>query len=59
MAETGEQMNKYTKKSSDVVSCKYRGHAIECPKADFRAEICERCGWNPMIEADRKAKLKK
>lgn len=52
-------MNKYTKKSSDVVSCKYRGHAIECPKADFRAEICERCGWNPLVEADRKAKQKK
>ena len=51
--------NGHLKKSYDTVSCKFRGPWIECPRGDIKAGMCDRCGWNPMVEAERIARLKK
>ena len=50
-------MNKNVKKvtSADTVPCKFRGKWVECPKVDIKRSVCECCGWNPVIEAERKA----
>lgn len=34
--------------------CKFNAH-IDC----FDTSLCKKCGWNPDVEAKRKAKLKK
>jgi hypothetical protein len=47
------------KKQNDTIPCKFRGEHIECPRPDFRAGFCKYCGWNPLVEADRKAKVMK
>lgn len=54
-------MNKNVKKvtSAETVPCKYRGKHVECPKSDFKRNLCEYCGWNPIIEAARKARIVK
>lgn len=49
----------HLRKSTDTIACKYRGASIECPKADFKAELCCRCGWNPIIEQERKERLER
>ena len=50
-------MNKNLKKfsSAETVPCKFRGKWVECPQGDIRAKLCECCGWNPVVEAERKA----
>ena len=52
-------MNKNVKKvsSAATIPCKFRGAAVECPKSDFRIGLCETCGWNPLVEADRKVRV--
>lgn len=52
-------MNKNVKKvsSAATVPCKFRGTGIECPKSDFRRGLCESCGWNPLVEAERKKEV--
>ena len=47
------------RKDNETVKCKYRGSSIECPKADFRADMCDRCGWNPLVEMHRIDNAKK
>lgn len=51
-------MNKNLKKvpSADTVPCKFRGKWVECPQGDIRAKLCECCGWNPVVEAERKVR---
>ena len=59
MREIPTYANGNLRKANDTVSCKFRGVGIECPRGDFRAGLCEVCGWNPLIEADRIARLRK
>lgn len=53
-------MNKNLKRTPtvDVVSCKFRGHWVECSKYDLADNKCVNCGWNPDIEDKRKAVIK-
>ena len=32
------------RKENETVRCKYRGQNIECPKCDYKAGMCDRCG---------------
>lgn len=60
VAEAGvEIMRNSIKKvsSAATVPCKYRGTGIECPNSDFRRGLCESCGWNPLVEAERIAEI--
>lgn len=45
--------------SSATVPCKFRGPGIECPREEFMTEKCNTCGWNPTVEAERIARLKR
>ena len=42
----------------DLISCKFRGAAVNCSASDFAAGACATCGWNPLVEAEREARLK-
>ena len=39
-----------------VAMCQYRKTGVECPLKD---RDCEVCGWNPKVETNRIARLKK
>lgn len=46
------------RKENETVRCKYRGQNIECPNGDYKAGMCDRCGWNPLVEMKRIEKAK-
>lgn len=41
----------------EIVSCRFRGRWIECTRAECRRNACDNCGWNPMVETKRIAKM--
>lgn len=51
--------NGHLKKPSDPIPCKFRAAGIDCEKADLKAGMCARCGWNPMVEMNRIDEAKK
>ena len=51
--------NGHLKKPCNAIACKYRGAGVECEKADLKAGMCEKCGWNPLIEMHRIEEAKK
>ena len=53
-------MNKNLKKVASAATepCKFRGKWVECPKSDYSRNVCGACGWNPLVEASRKAVMK-
>lgn len=39
--------------SSQSVICEFRGTGVECPRSDYAAGKCDKCGWNPAVEEKR------
>lgn len=35
------------------MSCIYRANKIDCSQGN-KAGVCEKCGWHPVVEAERK-----
>ena len=43
--------------SAETRPCIFRGPGVECPKDEFNTEKCDSCGWNPLVEKNRKEKI--
>lgn len=42
---------------SKIVSCRFRGKYVECTAVECAGDGCKKCGWNPIVEADRIQKV--
>lgn len=46
------------RKDNETFPCKYH-RFVECSKGDYNADMCTRCGWNPIVEMKRVERIKK